>query len=92
MLYKLRFDRKAKKAWDALDSATKARFKKKLAEIVNDPHVPKNRLQGYRNFYKIKLMSPAYRLVYHVDDDVITVTVLLLGTRDKIYTALEKRF
>ncbi|MDK4591485.1 type II toxin-antitoxin system RelE/ParE family toxin [Kingella kingae] len=33
--------------------------------------------------YKIKLRKIGYRLVYRVDDNVLTVTVIAIGERDK---------
>jgi mRNA interferase RelE/StbE len=33
--------------------------------------------------YKIKLRTSGYRLVYQVKDEVITITVIAVGRRDK---------
>jgi mRNA interferase RelE/StbE len=33
--------------------------------------------------YKIKLRQAGYRLVYRVDDDIVFVTVIAVGKRDK---------
>jgi mRNA interferase RelE/StbE len=33
--------------------------------------------------YKIKLRAAGYRLVYRVDDDIVYVTVISIGLRDK---------
>ncbi|RUT31119.1 type II toxin-antitoxin system RelE/ParE family toxin [Arsenicitalea aurantiaca] len=39
--------------------------------------------------YKIKLRSAGYRLVYRVEDEIVTVIVLAVGKReaDKVYLA-----
>lgn len=34
--------------------------------------------------YKIKLRQAGYRLIYRVDDDVVTVSVIAVGKRDKL--------
>ncbi len=41
--------------------------------------------------YKIKLRSAGYRLIYRVDDDVVFVTVIAVGKRDKqkVYEAAQ---
>ena len=43
--------------------------------------------------YKIKLRSLGYRLIYRVDVDVVLVTVIAVGKRDKdqVYAAAKKR-
>ena len=68
-------------------------FKKKLAERLENPHVPSARLRGYDNVYKIKLRTAGYRLAYEVIDDEIVVYVLTVGKREKdaVYKTLAKR-
>ncbi|EGQ8673202.1 type II toxin-antitoxin system RelE/ParE family toxin [Vibrio cholerae] len=58
-------------------------FKKKLAERLENPHVPASKLSGADNVYKIKLRQSGYRLVYNVEDDVVIVTVLAVGKRER---------
>ncbi|MBC5853442.1 type II toxin-antitoxin system RelE/ParE family toxin [Vibrio metschnikovii] len=50
------------------------------------------KLNGY-NMYKIKLRQSGYRLVYQVKDDVILVTVLAVGKRERsdVYRSAMKR-
>lgn len=58
---------------------------------LETPHLPASRLRGYTNYYKLKLRSVGYRLVYEVEDDAITVYVINVGRRDTIYKMLKKR-
>ncbi|WP_233423171.1 type II toxin-antitoxin system RelE family toxin [Vibrio metoecus] len=58
-------------------------FKKKLAERLENPHVPASKLSCADNMYKIKLRQSGYRLVYKVEDDVVIVTVLAVGKRER---------
>jgi mRNA interferase RelE/StbE len=60
-----------------------AQFKSKLAERLLDPHVPSAKIRGGKNLYKIKLRQVGYRLVYQVNNKVVTVTVLAVGRRDR---------
>lgn len=89
MSYSLRFHTLALKEWEKLDSHTKTLFKKKLGERLENPHVPSAKLHGMEHCYKIKLRSVGYRLIYQVDDGVITVTVISVGKRDKLQAYLK---
>ncbi len=82
MIYNLVFLDDAWKEWNKLDAAVRNQFKKKLKERLKSPHVPKDRLSGMKNCYKIKLMKAGYRLVYQVIDDKIKVSVIGVGKRE----------
>ena len=58
-------------------------FKKKLQERLQSPHVPTAKLSGMPDCYKIKLRAAGYRLVYRVDDAVVTVVVVAVGRGDR---------
>ncbi len=75
MTYKLAFKKSALKEWDKLGHTVKEQFKKKLKERLENPHVPTAALSGGQNLYKIKLRQQGYRLVYSVEDEIVTVTV-----------------
>jgi len=47
-----------------------------------NPRIPKNKLSGYPNRYKIKLRCIGYRLVYEVVDDEVVVIVIAVGRRE----------
>ena len=91
--YKLRFHTLALAEWQKLDGSLQAQFKKKLEERLVTPRVPSAALSGMPDCYKIKLRSAGYRLVYRVDDDVVYVTVISIGLRDKqqAYARAHKR-
>jgi len=83
MSYELAFKASALKEWEKLDSTLKIQFKKKLAERLDNPYVASARLSGAPNLYKIKLRQSGYRLVYQVADEIITVTVIAVGKRER---------
>lgn len=83
MTYELRFRTSALKEWHKLDGTLRAQFKKKLQERLEHPHVPASALSGMPDAYKIKLRQSGYRLVYTVEDAVVTVTVVAVGKREK---------
>ena len=83
MTYKLDFKKSAYKEWNKLGATLREQFKKKLLERLDNPHVPASKLSGADNLYKIKLRQSGYRLVYKVEDNVIIVTVLAVGKRER---------
>ncbi|WP_447529384.1 type II toxin-antitoxin system RelE family toxin [Vreelandella sp. TE19] len=93
MTYRLRFVPAALKEWEKLGAPVKNQFKKKLAERLENPRVPADKLSGYDAIYKIKLRTAGYRLVYEIVDDELFVYVLAVGKRDKgkVYTTLKRR-
>lgn len=93
MNYELEFLPQAKKEWDKLDSNNKKHFKKKLLKILSNPEIPKNKLHGISNCYKIKLKNSGYRLVYEVSLSKVIVQVIAVGRRDKnqIYKIAKSR-
>ncbi|MFL1514069.1 type II toxin-antitoxin system RelE family toxin [Pseudomonas prosekii] len=83
MTYELEFSEKAWKEWNKLGANLREQFKKKLQERILNPHVAGDRLHGLGNAYKIKLQSAGYRLVYRVRDEVLIVTVIAVGKRER---------
>jgi len=93
MTYKLAFIPEAKKEWEKLGHTVREQLKNKLQQRLITPHVPKDRLHGFTNVYKIKLRAAGFRLVYEVVEKEILVLVLAVGKRDKneAYSRASKR-
>ncbi|HFG2073655.1 TPA: type II toxin-antitoxin system RelE/ParE family toxin [Vibrio cholerae] len=93
MTYKLEFKKSALKEWKKLAVPLQQQFKKKLIERLENPHIPSAKLSGSENIYKIKLRQSGYRLVYQVENDIIVVTVLAVGKRERseVYTKALQR-
>jgi len=93
MTYELEFDPRALKEWHKLGDTVKAQFKKKLAGVLLNPRIESARLHGLPDCYKIKLKSSGFRLVYQVQDNVVTVFVIAVGKREKsaVYQDATKR-
>jgi len=93
MTYRLKFIKESDKEFKKLTPALQTQFKKKLGERLINPKVPKDKLSGYENIYKIKLKSSGYRLAYEVKDEEIVVLVLSVGKREnnQVYDNLESR-
>lgn len=93
MTYELEFLEEALQEWHKLPKAVREQFKKKLAERLRHPKVPKDKLSTLKDCYKIKLRSIGYRLVYQVFDDRVVVQVVAVDKRDKsvVYKAASAR-
>lgn len=83
MTYRLHFIAPAEKEWRKLGAAVREQFKKKLAERLESPRVGADALTGMPDHYKIKLRAAGYRLVYRVAEDIVTVTVIAVGKRER---------
>jgi mRNA interferase RelE/StbE len=93
MTYSLAFLPSALKEWRRLDATLREQFKRKLAERLEHPDVPADRLRGHAAHYKVKLRAPGYRLVYEVEEERHRVLVITVGRRDKgrVYRAWKNR-
>lgn len=93
MSYRLRFHELALKEWRKLDATLRDQFKKKLVERLENPRIPSAALASMPDCYKIKLRKVGYRLIYSVEEDIIFVTVIAVGKRDKlrVYAAAKAR-
>lgn len=92
MTYELAIHPEAEQEWGCLDGSIRQRFKDKLAkERLISPRVPKDALRDLPDCYKIKITTPQYRLIYHVDDATTRVTLLSVASRDDVYEELKRR-
>lgn len=93
MSCKLEFLPSALKEWKKLDHTIKTQLKKKLAERLEQPHVPASQLKNWPNHYKIKLKALGYRLVYEVIGNRKTLQVIAVGKRENnlVYTTAKNR-
>lgn len=82
MTYKLAQHEDFADEWKKLDSSIREQLKKKIAKVLKNPHIPKNRLRGdLSSCYKIKLRSAGVRLIYQVNDNEVIVLLVAVGAR-----------
>lgn len=94
MSYELHFHPLALKEWKKISKGLQEQFKKILKLRLESPHIPSAILRGpLTDCYKIKLRQSGYRLVYHVNDNELIVTVIAVGKRnnDKVYEDASNR-
>lgn len=92
MTYELAIHPDAEKEWTKLDGSIKRRFKEKFAkERLEIPRVAKDALRELPDCYKIKITTPQFRLIYHVNDAARLLTILSVASRDDVYDELRVR-
>lgn len=94
MTYKLLRHKDFTAEWEKLPVSVQDQLKKKLAKVVEQPHIPKNILRGdLAGCYKIKLLKAGVRLIYQVKDDYVAILLITVGKRaDRaVYDEAEKR-
>lgn len=94
MTYKLLRHKSFTEEWEKLPVIIRDQLKKKLIKIIEQPHIPKNRLKGdLAGCYKIKLLSAGVRLVYQVKDDEVVILLITVGKRTDsiVYDEAKKR-
>ena len=92
MIYELAIHRDAEKEWAKLDNSIKQRFKEKFVkERLKHPRVVKDALRELPDCYKIKITTPQFRLIYHVNDAKRLLTILSVASRDDVYEELRAR-
>ena len=90
--YELAIHHDAEKEWAKLDGSIKRRFKEKLAkERLKHPRVVKDALRELPDCYKIKITTPQFRFIYHVNDAKRLLTILSVASRDDVYEELRTR-
>lgn len=92
MNYELAIHPEAENEWAKLDGSIKRRFKEKLAkERLKHPRAAKDALRELPDCYKIKITTPQFRLIYHVNDTKKLLTIISVATRDDVYAELRAR-
>ena len=92
--FSLEFHVLALKEWQKLDNTVREQFKKQLEKRILNPKVASAKLSGeLDNFYKIKLRTVGYRLVYEVIDHRLVILVIAIGKRnqDDVYRQASRR-
>jgi mRNA interferase RelE/StbE len=91
-VYELAIHSGAEKEWGKLDGSIRRRFKEKLVkERLKNPRVVKDALRELPDCYKIKITTPQFRLIYHVNDSKRLLTILSVASRDDVYEELRTR-
>jgi len=80
--YTLKFLPEALTEWNKADKAIRNAFVKMLEKRLGEPCRPNMALKGLKDCYKLKLRDAGFRLVYHVRNTELIVTVVAVGKRE----------
>ena len=83
MTYELLILRRAQKELSGLPEATYERAKHAIYELAEDPRPRGSRKLSGREGWRIRISE--YRIVYEIDDDNHSVTILHVGHRRDVY-------
>ena len=82
--YALRIKQSAQKELDALDDSLFARIDRKILALADDPRPAGcKKLSGFRDQWRIRIGD--YRVLYLVEDAIVTVTVTRIAHRREAY-------
>ncbi|MBZ9752980.1 type II toxin-antitoxin system RelE/ParE family toxin [Deinococcus sp. HMF7604] len=79
--YTIAFEPDAQADLKKLDPTTRAQIDKALARIADNPNVGKPLKKPLAGLFSHHAVSKRYRIVYHIDDASLTVTVFTIGAR-----------
>jgi mRNA interferase RelE/StbE len=86
-MYTLTFLTSAKKEFKKLDSLAQKRIKKKLLLLVENPEILKNNIKPLKGEHqgKFRLRISQYRVIFHIKEDKLIITIIRIGHRKEIY-------
>ena len=80
MKYKIVILKRARKFIEKQDKNTQEKL---LREIFKLPDGDTKVLKGHTGIYRLRIDS--YRVIYTIDNDIVTITVIDIGNRGQIY-------
>jgi len=75
-----------KKAVKFIKKQTPEQQKRILKAINNLPNGDIKSIQGYTGYYRLRVGN--YRIIYTIDNEVLTIIVTNIGNRGQIYNSL----
>ena len=86
-MYSLKFLTSAKKEFKKLDFVIQKQIKEKLIILVENPDVLKNNIKALKGKHKgkFRLRINQYRVIFHIEDDNLIITIVRVGHRKEVY-------
>jgi mRNA interferase RelE/StbE len=82
--YEVRKTRRVQRKIDAIEKRDRLRIEGVMALLAEDPRPPKaTKLVGQRNRWRVR--TGDYRILYEIDDGVLTVLVIRVAHRREVY-------
>ena len=87
MAYAVQFTRSADKDLERIAPPERNRIIRKIAELARAPRpMGVKKLAGADDLYRLRAGN--YRVIYQVEDRIVTVTVVRIGHRREVYRGL----
>lgn len=83
-MYTLQYKRSVEKDLRKIPSSARKIIVKKITALANEARPAGSvKIHGADNLYRIR--HTEYRIIYKVDDDILTILVIKIGHRKEIY-------
>lgn len=84
MSYEVRKTRRVQREIEAIEKRDRLRIEGAIALLAENPRPPKaTKLVGQRNRWRVR--TGDYRILYEIDDGVLTVLVIWVAHRREVY-------
>jgi len=86
-VYTLAFLTSAKREFSKLDFTVQKQIKEKLVILVENPDLLKNNIKVLKGKHKgkFRLRVKQYRVVFHIKDSELIITIVRVGHRKEVY-------
>ena len=82
--YTVILSERAEKELEAIDANIAEGIKSDILSLENNPRpLGVKKLRGYKDLWRIK--SNVYRIIYRIQDDIVTVIVVRVAHRKEVY-------
>jgi mRNA interferase RelE/StbE len=89
MIYLVKISESAQKYLKSLSTKSRRIIGQKIDNLSENPRPHGfEPLKGSSEYFRIR--SGIYRIIYTIQDDILTVTVVRIDKRDKIYKVVER--
>lgn len=89
MTYSVVFSKKAKKDYDRLPAKDQIRVESVIELLEMDPFSGKKMQGDMAEYYTVRLWP--YRILYTIERNIVTVTVVAIGHRKDVYRKAKHR-
>lgn len=86
-MYRINYLDEAIKELSYLDKPIQRIIKEKIDLLAKNPEVLKNNIKALKGEYsgKYRLRVGTYRIIYRLEHEIITITIIRIGHRKEVY-------
>jgi len=92
-MYEISFRRSALKEIRKLDKPIRQKILAKIEECAESPYLSEELTGDLRGYYSAHciIQKTQYRIIYQIFEESITISIVMVGTRENIYRTLKSR-